>query len=67
MSAVLRSTTRGRQPYVHKLRLEARDGAGVEIQPAAPLTDVGSRILRKLIIVALVFAMLLVLGGEALL
>lgn len=67
MSAVIRSTTRGRQPYVHKLRLEAREGAAVEIQPAAPLTDAGPRILAKLIGALLAALALLLIGGEAVL
>ncbi len=63
MSAVIRSTTRGRQSYVHKLRLEARDGAAVQIHPAAPLTAVGPRIIRKLIGAVLAALILLLLVG----
>lgn len=61
MSAVIRSTTRGRQPYVHKLRLEAQDGAAIQIPPA-PLSDAKQRVLAKIIGAVLVGGVLLLLG-----
>ena len=67
MSAVIRSTTRGRQPYVHKLRLEARDGASVHIEPATPLADAGPRMLAKLIGAVIAGIALLLIGGKAVL
>jgi hypothetical protein len=61
MSAVLRSTTHNRpDPYVHKLRLEARDGAIVEIR-AGSLAQVGARIAVRFIGFALAMIALLAL------
>jgi len=68
MSALTRSRTRVEpHPYVHKLRMEARDGAAIELQPAAPLTYAGPRIVAKLVGASLAAATLLALLGLGLL
>jgi hypothetical protein len=62
MSAVIRSTTHNEpNPYVHKLRLEARDGAVVEIRPTGSLAQAGARIAVRLIGFALAMAALMAL------
>jgi hypothetical protein len=62
MSAVTRSPTHNRpDPYVHKLRLEARDGAVVEIRPAMGFAQAGARIAARLVGFALAMAALLAL------
>jgi hypothetical protein len=65
MNAVIRSTTHSEpQPYVHKLRLEVRDGATVEIRRAAPLTQGGAGLIVRLIGVAVAAAALLAVLGN---
>jgi hypothetical protein len=64
MSAVLRSAARSEpSPYVHKLRLETRDGANVEIRVAPSLSQVGSRLAAKLVGASVAVALVLAWVG----